>query len=79
MFATDIAKYFENSLREEGLLALALAGVVFARGNAGTVQEIFQDACQNYYRARITPGVKRPVRNARSAYLGMSEYRWLCS
>jgi predicted Rossmann-fold nucleotide-binding protein len=50
VFATDIAKYFENSLREEGLLALALAGVVFARGNAGTVQEIFQDACQNYYR-----------------------------
>jgi hypothetical protein len=50
VFATDIAKYFENSVREEGLLGLALAGVVFARGNAGTVQEIFQDACQNYYR-----------------------------
>ena len=50
VFATDIAKYFENSVREEGLLALALGGVVFARGNAGTVQEIFQDACQNYYR-----------------------------
>jgi predicted Rossmann-fold nucleotide-binding protein len=50
VFATDIAKYFENPVREEGLLALALGGVVFARGNAGTVQEIFQDACQNYYR-----------------------------
>ena len=50
VFATHIAKYFENSLREEGLLAFALAGVVFAEGNAGTVQEIFQDACQNYYR-----------------------------
>jgi predicted Rossmann-fold nucleotide-binding protein len=50
VFATDVAKYFENSVREEGLLALALGGVVFARGNAGTVQEIFQDACQNYYR-----------------------------
>jgi predicted Rossmann-fold nucleotide-binding protein len=49
VFATDIAKYFENSLREEGLLAIALAGVIFAQGNAGTVQEIFQDACQNYY------------------------------
>lgn len=24
-------------------------GVIFAEGNAGTVQEIFQDACQNYY------------------------------
>ena len=49
VFATDIAKYFENSIREEGLLAIALAGVIFAQGNAGTVQEIFQDACQNYY------------------------------
>jgi predicted Rossmann-fold nucleotide-binding protein len=50
VFATDIAKYFENSVREEGLLGVALAGVIFAEGNAGTVQEIFQDACQNYYR-----------------------------
>jgi predicted Rossmann-fold nucleotide-binding protein len=50
VFATHIAKYFENSLREEGLLAIALGGVIFAPGNAGTVQEIFQDACQNYYR-----------------------------
>ena len=49
-FATYIAKYFENSVREEGLLAIASHGVVFAQGNAGTVQEIFQDACQNYYR-----------------------------
>lgn len=50
VFATDIAKYFENSVREEGLLAIALGGIIFAEGNAGTVQEIFQDACQNYYR-----------------------------
>lgn len=49
VFATDIAKYFENSIREEGLLAVALGGVIFAEGNAGTVQEMFQDACQNYY------------------------------
>jgi len=49
-FASHIAKYFENSVREEGLLALATHGVVFAPGNAGTMQEIFQDACQNYYR-----------------------------
>ena len=49
-FATNVAKYFENSVREEGLLAMASHGVVFAPGNAGTVQEIFQDACQNYYR-----------------------------
>jgi predicted Rossmann-fold nucleotide-binding protein len=50
VFATHIAKYFENSIREEGLLAIALAGVIFAKGNAGTVQEIFQDANQNYYK-----------------------------
>lgn len=50
VFATHVAKYFENSVREEGLLGLALGGVVFAPGNAGTVQEIFQDGCQNYYR-----------------------------
>lgn len=50
IFATHVAKYFENSIREEGLLAAALGGVIFAPGNAGTVQEIFQDACQNYYR-----------------------------
>jgi predicted Rossmann-fold nucleotide-binding protein len=49
-FATHIAKYFENSVREEGLLAIAAHGVIFAEGNGGTVQEIFQDACQNYYK-----------------------------
>lgn len=48
-FATDIAKYFANSIREEGLLTIALYGVVFAPGSAGTRQEIFMDAAQNYY------------------------------
>ncbi|MEZ4440179.1 MAG: hypothetical protein R3B72_13875 [Polyangiaceae bacterium] len=48
-FATHVAKYFANSVREEGLLALAKAGVVFAPGSAGTIQEVFQDACQNHY------------------------------
>jgi predicted Rossmann-fold nucleotide-binding protein len=48
-FATHIAKYFENSLREEHVLAISTRGVIFAPGSAGTVQEIFQDACQNYY------------------------------
>ena len=50
VFATYIAKYFENSVREEGLLAIASRGVVFAEGSAGTLQEIFQNACQVYYR-----------------------------
>lgn len=48
-FATHIAKYFANSVREDGLLALALDGVIFAPGSAGTTQEIFQDATQNHY------------------------------
>jgi len=48
-FATYIAKYFANSVREDGLLAIASHGVIFAPGSAGTTQEIFQDACQNHY------------------------------
>ncbi len=48
-FATHVAKYFANSVREDGLLALATRGVVFAPGSAGTVQEVFQDATQNHY------------------------------
>ncbi len=50
MFSTHIAKYFANSIREEGLLAIARHGVIFAPGSAGTVQEIFMDATQNHYR-----------------------------
>ena len=49
LFASHIAKYFSNSLREDGLLAIATHGVVFAPGSAGTVQEVFMDACQNHY------------------------------
>jgi predicted Rossmann-fold nucleotide-binding protein len=48
-FATHIAKYFANSVREEGLLAIAKGGVIFAPGSAGTMQEIFQDIAQNHY------------------------------
>jgi len=57
-FASHIAKFFENSIREEGVLAIATHGVIFAEGNAGTVQEIFQDACQNYY---ATSGPAAPM------------------
>ncbi|MEO6571539.1 MAG: hypothetical protein ABIO83_08320 [Ilumatobacteraceae bacterium] len=48
-FATRIAKYFANSVREEGLLAVATHGVIFSPGSAGTIQEVFQDAAQNHY------------------------------
>ncbi|WP_284977532.1 Rossmann fold nucleotide-binding protein [Arthrobacter sp. fls2-241-R2A-200] len=49
LFATHIAKYFANSVREAILLELCNGGVVYLPGAAGTVQEIFQDACENYY------------------------------
>jgi len=46
-FATHIAKYFTNSIREDGLLAIARSGVVYAPGGAGTEEEIFTDTAQN--------------------------------
>lgn len=49
VFATAIAKYFRNSTREAILLELCDAGIVFLPGAGGTVQEVFQDACENYY------------------------------
>ncbi len=49
VFATAIAKYFRNSTREATLLEVCDAGIVFLPGFGGTVQEIFQDACENFY------------------------------
>lgn len=49
LFASHIAKYFSNSIREDTLLAISLYGIVFAPGSAGTTQEIFMDATQNHY------------------------------
>lgn len=49
LFASHIAKYFANSIREDVLLSVCTAGLVVLPGAAGTVQEIFQDACENYY------------------------------
>ena len=48
-FATHIAKLFQNSIREDGIRTIAMGGVVYSPGSAGTVQEIFQDAVQNHY------------------------------
>ncbi|MDP9695243.1 UNVERIFIED_ORG: putative Rossmann-fold nucleotide-binding protein [Arthrobacter globiformis] len=53
-FATHIAKYFANAVREAILLEVCNGGIVFLPGAAGTVQEIFQDACENYYGAQET-------------------------
>ncbi|WP_326522964.1 LOG family protein [Sphingomonas sp.] len=49
MFASHHSKMFYNSLREDGLVTLANKGIIYFEGNAGTVQEVFQDATQNYY------------------------------
>jgi predicted Rossmann-fold nucleotide-binding protein len=66
LFSTAIAKYFDNSIREEGLLAIAQAGVIFAPGSAGTMQEIFQDLTQNHY---ATYGTRSPM-----VFLGRERY-----
>lgn len=55
-FATHIAKYFSNALREDRLLTLCRGGLVFLPGAAGTVQELFQAVTPNYYaEQKVTP------------------------
>lgn len=54
LFATAIAKYFRNALREAILLEVCDAGIVFLPGVGGTLQEVFQDACENYYADEAT-------------------------
>lgn len=49
LFSDNVAKYFANSIREDGLLGISDAGVVFAPGSAGTLQEVFMDLAQNHY------------------------------
>jgi predicted Rossmann-fold nucleotide-binding protein len=51
VFATEIAKYFSNALRENTLLHRCGGGVVYLPGKAGTVQEIFQAVTENFYAA----------------------------
>lgn len=59
VFATAIAKFFRNAPREAVLLEVCNAGIVFLPGAGGTVQEVFQDACENYYadEASVAPMV----------------------
>ena len=67
LFSQHIAKYFSNSIREDGLLAIATYGVIFAPGSAGTTQEIFMDATQNHY---VTFDVISPM-----IFLGEKRYK----
>lgn len=66
LFSKYIAKYFSNSIREDGLLSIAEYGVVFSPGSAGTTQEIFMDATQNHY---VTFGSISPM-----VFLGEKRY-----
>ena len=77
-FATEVAKYFSNSIREDGLLSIAQHGVIFAPGKAGTTQEIFQDTCQNHYgttRMRFLPD-EQPERTVSPMVFLGDEQRW---
>ncbi len=66
-FSRHVAKYFSNSIREDGLLAIATYGIIFAPGSAGTTQEIFMDATQNHY---VTFDVISPM-----IFLGENRYK----
>lgn len=49
IFASHIAKFFNNSIREDTILTEAYGGLIYMPGSAGTIQEIFQEAVQNHY------------------------------
>jgi predicted Rossmann-fold nucleotide-binding protein len=66
LFASYVAKYFSNSIREDTLLAISYHGIVYAPGSAGTTQEIFMDATQNHY---VTFGYVSPM-----VFLGRKRY-----
>lgn len=57
-FGTWICKFFSNAIREDGLLDISNAGIVYTAGSAGTRQEIFQAACGNHY---ASDGYKKPT------------------
>lgn len=65
-FATHIAKYYTNSIREDQIVSVAMGGLIFAPGSAGTMQEVFQDAAQNHYN---TCGICSPM-----IFLGKEHY-----
>lgn len=52
-FASHIAKYFSNAIREDVLLQRCRGGIIYLPGAAGTIQEVFQFATGNYY---LPPG-----------------------
>jgi predicted Rossmann-fold nucleotide-binding protein len=65
-FATHIAKLFQNSVREDGLLSIADAGVAYFEGGFGTLREIFQDLAQN--------SSARPAHQMAMVFVGTEAY-----
>ena len=65
-FATHIAKLFQNSVREDGLLSIADAGIAYFEGGFGTLREIFQDLAQN--------GSARPVDQMAMVFVDTAAY-----
>lgn len=49
VFATHIAKFFDNSQREDLIVTAAFGGLIFMPGSAGTLQEVFQEIVQDHY------------------------------
>jgi predicted Rossmann-fold nucleotide-binding protein len=49
IFCKRVAKFFSNALREDTLVSIPRHGIIYAQGGPGTMQEVFQDACQNCY------------------------------
>lgn len=58
IFATQIAKFFDNSIREDVILTEAYGGLIFMPGSAGTLQEVFQEIVQNHY---VSLGFSSPM------------------
>ena len=51
VFATQIAKYFTNSIREDEILTIAMGGIIYTPGSAGTMQEVFQERIFRYVKS----------------------------
>ena len=58
IFATHIAKFFNNSIREDTILTEAYGGLIYMPGSAGTLQEVFQEAVQDHY---VSLGYSSPM------------------
>jgi predicted Rossmann-fold nucleotide-binding protein len=65
-FATHIAKLFQNSVREDGLVSIADGGIAYFEGGFGTLREIFQDLAQN--------GSVTPSRQMAMVFVGSAAY-----